>query len=109
MFTAISLFHFPAAQSVHIPLPAVSLYFPDAHAMHAVFVPGPVYPALHLQAALPVTLVDWVRHSLHAAELVPPGVGLYVLAPQGAHKLLPDEVLYFPTAHAVHGPPFGPV
>ena len=39
--------YFPAAQSVHAPVPTASLYFPAAHAAHGV----PVYPAAHVASA----------------------------------------------------------
>ena len=40
---------------------------------------------------------------------VAPVAAEYVSAPQSVHAALPAAGLYFPAAHAAHGPPFGPV
>ena len=55
--------YLPVAQSVHVAVPVIILYFPPAHAVHAKPF-APVYPALH---------AHWVEAVLVTAELEFPG------------------------------------
>jgi hypothetical protein len=67
--------YLPAAQSVHVAVPVIILYFPPAHAVHAKPF-APVYPALH---------AHWVKTVLACAELEPVG--------QTVHNAVPVLVL----------------
>ena len=53
----------PAAQSVHVAVPVIILYFPPAYAVHAKPF-APVYPSLH---------EHWVEAVLVTTELEFPG------------------------------------
>ncbi len=48
-------------------------------------------------------------HSTQALATVAPVVVRYVPAPHSTHSASPVTILYFPSAHAVQLPPFGPV
>lgn len=84
-------------------------------ATQAVQVPplGPEYPRLQLQAEMAVCPVADVTalagQAVHVEANVAPTAAEYVPRPQSVHAAEPVSLLYFPAAHAVHGPPSGPV
>ena len=102
----------PDPQLVHATLPVAVLYFPAAHAVQTP-PSGPVKPTLQVQLvdALHPTheAPELAGQARHAAAAVAASVEEYVPAPQSVHTRLPFVVLYFPAAHAEHGPPNGPV
>jgi hypothetical protein len=103
--------YLPAAQSVHVAVPVIILYFPPAHAVH---VPplGPVNPGLQTQATkalLPPGDTEPDGHPVQVMIDVALIASEYVLAAQSAHAAAPVSILYFPATQAVHGPPLGPV
>ena len=88
----------PAAQSVQTALPVAILYLPATQAVH---VPpsGPVYPALHVQAAravLGLGELELPGHARQADSSVAPVAGEYFPAAQFTHAL---ATLYVPAAH----------
>ena len=83
--------YLPAAQSVHVAVPVIILYFPPAHAVHAKPF-APVYPALHMH---------WVETVLACAELEPAG--------QSVHNAVPVPALKVPATQGRHGPLLAPV
>jgi hypothetical protein len=86
-------------QFVRAALPAGELEF-DGQAMHVEFAEAP-------------TAVEYVPASqpMHAAHTPVAAVAVlgYVPAPQTEHAADPVDALYFPTTHAMHVPPSGPV
>jgi hypothetical protein len=71
--------------------------------------PGPVKPALHVQAAAAVLELGALELAGHDMQLVMPVAVEYAPASQFVHAWLPLALLYVPIAHAAQMPPFGPV
>ena len=106
-------------QAMHVPSPSVSLYVPDAHPTQ--FPSVPVYPLPHTKKQnvlfspeimpsmhgrhCPSPVV--VKLALQKHELLP-GTDVLVLL-HASHAAAPVAFLYVPTAHALHGPPPGPL
>jgi hypothetical protein len=87
------------------------LYFPAAHAVHEPPF-APVDPALQVQlveAALLAGELEFDGQSMHVEFAEAPIAVEYVPAAQSEQVAAPLNTLYFPAAHAVHGPPSGPV
>ena len=115
----------PNGHAVHAALPFTVLNVPAAHAVHVTSPPGPVYPGTHAHALLALLpAADCVRfgHTVqlcapepenvsagHGAHPVEPFAAAKLPAPHSAHASLLVVFLYFPTAHAAHGPSAGPV
>lgn len=98
--TAAASEYVPSSQYVHGSEPVAPLYSPATHASHgAPF--GPVYPALHEQSVASKHCVS--TGSVGSKQLES------ALAGQSVHAALPDMLLYFPAAQAVHVPLSGPV
>ncbi len=53
--------------------------------------------------------LELAGHVRHTTTVVAPTVVEYMFTPQLVHARVPVVILYFPAAHAVHGPPVGPV
>jgi len=79
----------PESQAVHARDPGVALCSPGAHMVQLTFVP--VHPASHKQSVIVV---------LPTGETEFDG--------QSTQPKCPVPVLYVPTAHPTHGPPFAP-
>ena len=99
--------YLPAPQSVHSTEPTVSLYFPHAHAEHAL--PSvPVYPAWHWQLVrrlVPLGDCELLGQEMHVLSVEAPVVVEYVLAPQAVQVLAADApavVEYLPASQSVH-------
>jgi hypothetical protein len=78
----------PAAQSVHATMPVAILYLPAAHEVHVP--PGPVEPALHVQAVTTVLGLGELELPGHATQVdssVAPAVAEYFPAAQFTHAL----------------------
>jgi len=113
----------PAVQVVHDALPVIFLYFPVTHATHEPPF-GPLKPALQAQAAIAeletgeIELEGQLEHvDTPAAEYFPVAQAVHTAEPamendpavQVVHDALPVMSLYFPSTHATHEPPFGPL
>jgi hypothetical protein len=73
---------------------------------------GPVYPTLHVHAALaelPLGELELTGHVPQVAAAVAATAPEYFAAAQSVHTAEPVSVLYFPGPHAPHGPPLGPL
>ena len=75
-----------------LPAPAVALYPPAKHALHATPSDVPLYPGRHVQSSNSLLPSDETVFEGHAAQLPAPAVALYVSA-----------------KHALHGPSSAPV
>jgi hypothetical protein len=105
--------------ALHVASPFVSLYVPGAHPTH--FPSVPVYPIPHTKKQnvlfspeimpsmhgrhCPSAVV--VKLALQKHELLP-GTDVVVLL-HASHAASPVAFLYVPAAHALHGPPPGPL
>ena len=101
----------PAPQFSHTTLPLAILYVPATQAEHGP-PSGPVYPALHVHAAIAVLTLgefEFTGHVTQVAATVAAAVPEYVPAPQFSHTTLPLAILYVPVAQAEHASPSGPV
>jgi hypothetical protein len=78
--------------AVQPPAPAVALYFPAKHALHATPSDVPLYPGRHVQSTNSLLASEETVFEGHAAQVPAPTVALYVSA-----------------KHALHGPPSAPV
>ena len=91
---------------------------PDGQFVH---VSTPVAPAkveyelvpqsIHVLGEEATKVVEYLPavHSTQSPCFVAPGVVRYVPAPHLTHSEASAILLYFPSTHAVHAPPFGPV
>ena len=91
---------------MHATLPVVLLYFPVTHVLH---VPpsGPVYPTLHVHAALaelPLGELEPVGHVTQVAATVAATVSEYVPTTQSVHAaaVAPVTPEYLPATQLVH-------
>jgi hypothetical protein len=75
----------------------------------ALNVPAPQSMQVLVKAAPTVAEYFPAAQFKQVLAVVAPCVSEYVPAPQSAHVPVPTALLYFPAAHAVHGPPFDPV
>lgn len=102
-----------ATHTLALLAPDVPEYVPVTQLMHVVEEFAPVsteyVPATQLtQALAPAAAYVPTGHKAHTLALVAPVAFEYSPAAQLSHRLAPDTVLYFPAAHTVQAPPFGP-
>jgi len=90
------------AHSLHSERPALPLYVPAAHAVHAF---DPEKPALQTHSTLPATESALGPHSRHADEDV---AAEYFPPSQFSHSALPATALKVPAAHPAHRAPLKP-
>ena len=101
--------YLPAPQSVHSTEPTVSLYFPSAHAEHAL--PSvPVYPAWHWQLVrrlVPLGDCELLGQEMHVVSVEAPVVVEYLLALQAVQVLAADATVvveYLPAPQLMQVP-----
>jgi len=70
--------------------------------------PSPVYPGTQLHAVTNTLPFTDVVNSGHALQYADARTSMYVSTGHTTQLALPFVALYFPSAHAVHGPPSAP-
>jgi hypothetical protein len=126
--------YFPSSHAIHVPpfgpvnprlqIQATNSILPpgdtepDGQFVH---VPTPVAPtiveyelmpqSIHVLGEEATKVVEYLPavHSTQELATVAPVVVRYFPAPQGVQAWFPCIFLYFPSSHAIHVPPFGPV